>query len=141
MNYPEVAIIVIRDKQENFFVHRRNQDKKRFPGMYGLGAGGRIEEGELPLEGAKRELEEETGLQSSVRFLFDEMYEETELAYRIHVYETTLEQKPLPTDESEWDWSGWMSKAEVTKLSELGSLCPDTAQIFKTYQRQHMQVP
>lgn len=139
MNYPEVAIIVIRDEQENFFVHRRNQQKKRFPGMYGLGAGGRIEENELPLDGARRELAEETGLRSPVSFLFDMIYKEVELTYRIHVHETTIEQKPIPTDESEWDWSGWMSEKEVIGLIEQGSLCLDTAQVFKTYQNQHMQ--
>lgn len=38
-----VAIIIIRDNDGNFFVHRRNKSKKLFPGKYGPGAGGRLE--------------------------------------------------------------------------------------------------
>jgi 8-oxo-dGTP pyrophosphatase MutT (NUDIX family) len=117
MNHPEVAIIIIRDTHGDFFMHRRNKEKERFPSKYGLGAGGRLNEGENPLDGARRELVEEAGLKSMVKFLFSHLYSDAEATYQLHVHETTVERQHIPNDDSEWDWSGWLEEGTVTKLA------------------------
>ena len=38
----KTVIIIVRNKNGNYFVHQRNSDKKTFPNLFGLGAGGHI---------------------------------------------------------------------------------------------------
>lgn len=54
-------LIVNKDKTETFLQKRSNQ-KKLYPNMWDIAVGGHISAGELPLETAKRELQEELGL-------------------------------------------------------------------------------
>jgi len=62
MDLVRAASIIIKDKKDNFFIHQRNSNKKIFPNLFGVGAGGHIEKGETIKEAAERELFEETGL-------------------------------------------------------------------------------
>lgn len=128
-----VAIIIIRDLDGNFFVHRRNKAKKLFPGKYGLGAGGRLEENELPLVTAQRELMEETGLTEKVKPLFDIDYSGDSVTHAVHVNEVTITHRNIPNHDIEWDWSGWMSKKEIDDLIKQNELMPDTVKLYRKY--------
>jgi mutator protein MutT len=130
-----IAVIIIRNSRGDFYVHQRKADKKTFPNLFGLGAGGKIEDGEEPLEGAKRELREETGLKTDVRPLFNFVYRSTETEYPIFVHETITDEE-LEIDDSEWQWSGWMKEFEVDGLLSENKLCPDTAEFYVQYMSQ-----
>ena len=120
-----IVIIVIRDPAGRYFVHRRGAHKSPYPGLYGLGAGGRIEPGEAAEEAAIRELLEETGIRARPRFLFDFDHSNGEVAHQVHVFLCVTEQAPGGYA-IEWDWSGWMGRAEIEQLKTDGKLCPDT---------------
>lgn len=127
-----IAAIIIRNSKGEFFIHQRKSTKKSFPNKYGIGAGGHIEENEQNDQAAKRELKEETDLETPLRFLFQITYTDTKNNYPVFVYET-ITNEPIENDFSEWQWSGWLDKSEVDTLLKSDKLCPDTAQFYRKY--------
>jgi 8-oxo-dGTP pyrophosphatase MutT (NUDIX family) len=129
----KAVIILIRNNKGQYFVHQRNSSKKTFPNLFGLGAGGHIEENESKEEAAKRELFEETGLKNELKHLFHKIYIGIEFTNEIDVFETQTELEKLETDNGEWQWCGWMTKKEIDGLVNQKKLCPDTELVYKSY--------
>ncbi|MBX2866549.1 NUDIX domain-containing protein [Candidatus Kaiserbacteria bacterium] len=127
-----IATIIVRNNAGDFYVHQRRSDKKTFPDYYGLGAGGHIEDGETPEEGAARELQEETGLTGELKQFFHFEYTNGDESYPVYAFEIQTNQEPSVA-ETEWQWCGWMSKDEVDALLEENKLCPDTAIFYRKY--------
>lgn len=127
------VIIIIRNINGDYFVHRRNSNKKNFPNLFGLGAGGHIEENETKEEAAKRELFEETGLETELKYLFHKTYIGNEFTNEMDIFETKTDLEKLETENGEWQWCGWMKKKEVDELLKEDKLCPDTAEVYKIY--------
>ena len=127
-----IATIIIRNKNGDFFVHQRRKEKKTFPSLFGLGAGGHIEENETPEEGAARELFEETGINKNPTFLFNFDYESDVDSYPVYVFIVETEKEPN-FEEREWQWSGWVNKEAVDDLLQADKLCPDTAIFYKIF--------
>lgn len=133
MDTLEIVVVIIKNKQGDFFVHQRAKSKKTFPNLYGLGIGGHIKEDEGRDEAARRELKEEADLETSVNYLFSIKYQPmTGSPYNVYIYET-FAQKEIPTFTEEWQWSGWMNKDELDKLQDNEKLCPDTAKFYQKY--------
>lgn len=136
MDTSEIVVVIIRDKDDRFFVHQRANHKKTFPNLYGLGIGGHIKQGERHKEAAKRELKEEAGLETTMKFLFPIRYQPPSGSpYNIYVYET-FAQENIAVLIKEWQWSGWMNKNEVDGLQAGRKLCPDTAIFYQKYKLQ-----
>jgi len=70
-----VSAIFIRDSQGKFIICKRSPDKKYDPNKYDLAACGSLMVGESYEDGARRELEEETGINCKLTML-DKFYEE-----------------------------------------------------------------
>jgi len=121
-----IAIIVVRNARGDFFVHRRRDDKRVFPGLYGLGAGGRIEPHETPTQGARRELLEETGIDAEPVPVIAFPFTSGAVHYTVHLFEVRHE-GPIPNHDGEWSWSSWESAERVATRLARGELCPDTA--------------
>ncbi len=132
MSKVEIALILIKNSKNEFFVHQRLASKKKFPNKYGVGAGGHVDEGELPQAAAVRELLEETGLKTPVRYLFTEDFDTPEFQQISHAYITETDDL-LQTDETEWQWSGWMKKEEIDRLLTEDKLCIDTGVVWEKY--------
>jgi len=133
MDTSKIAVVIIKNKQGDFFVHQRAKNKKTFPNLYGLGIGGHIRNDESHEEAAKRELKEEAGLKTPINYLFSIKYQPTVgPEYYIYIYETLTGQK-IPTHTEEWQWSGWKSKNELDELQNDKKLCPDTAIFYQKY--------
>lgn len=60
--YHLVAEIIVRHKDGSFLAMQRDFSKKHYGGFWEISAGGAVQRGETALEGAVRELFEETGL-------------------------------------------------------------------------------
>ena len=127
-----IAITIVRRKNGDYFAHQRLGSKRQYPSLFGVGAGGSFEPGELPLAAAARELEEETGLSGTLTPLFNLEYEEPGTFHELFVFELTTEASP-GHDASEWQWSGWLTASELASLAREGKLCPDTAALLQRY--------
>ena len=132
MAKPEVAIIFIRNAAGDFFVHQRLASKQTFPNKFGVGAGGYVDAGETPSFAAQRELFEETGLETPVQQVCRLEFNDEDFQQISYLFVTEYE-GPIQNDKNEWQWSGWMSKAEVDDLLRNDKLCTDTAALYERY--------
>lgn len=132
MDTNNVATIIIRNAQGEYFAHQRSAQKKSFPNMYGLGAGGHIKAGESPAAAAKRELFEETGVVGDPLFLFAIPFEAYGSNYTVNVCEVEVNGEIHP-DKHEWQWSGWLSGEEVDELLAQDKLAGETAVFYQKY--------
>ena len=132
MAKPEVAIIFIRNTKGDFFVHQRLASKETFPNKCGVGAGGFVDVGETPTIAARRELLEETGLETPVQHVCSLEFDDPDFQQISHLFVTESE-GPIRKDEKEWQWSGRMSKAKVDDLHRENKLCTDTAALYERY--------
>ena len=129
---PEVAIIFIRNSSGDLFLHQRLPTKRTFPDKYGIGAGGHVDPGENPTQAAIRELYEETTLQTPLEYICTVDFDESDFKERAHLFVTVYD-GDIQTDASEWQWSGWMTRAQVDDLRDAGKLCTDTAEMYRRY--------
>jgi 8-oxo-dGTP pyrophosphatase MutT (NUDIX family) len=132
----DIVTIIVRDNSGRFYAHQRNSDKKVFPGMYGLGAGGHVRKDEKSTEAAKRELQEETGIETEPTYLFSFPFTSSEGTHNTYVHEVTTD-KPVRPDKYEWQWSGWLDEKAINRLVDEGKLMPDTAIIYRRYLTDH----
>ncbi|MFJ9753241.1 NUDIX domain-containing protein, partial [Streptomyces chartreusis] len=65
-----VGVVVCRDRQGRFLVHRRAEHLSRFPEHYEFGVGGAAGVGESYEQAAARELSEELGVRATARLRF-----------------------------------------------------------------------
>ena len=63
--YHIVCDILIRHRDEDFLLTLRDSRKEMYPGCWEASAGGSALAGETPEEGARREMQEETGLKAA----------------------------------------------------------------------------
>lgn len=129
-------VIVVVQCLEELYMHQRSNNRKTFPGLYGLGTGGKVNDGESPMMAAKRELKEELGIEETVHRLFDFIFIKGH--YRVNVYRTMLEEKEriIPSIK-EFQWSGWMTVPEIDKeLLAKDKLCPDTRIAYERFKRE-----
>ncbi|MCX6806762.1 MAG: NUDIX domain-containing protein [Candidatus Berkelbacteria bacterium] len=130
----EIVVVVIRNSKGQYFIHKRREDKKTYPDLYALGIGGGVEQGESVDMAASRELKEEAGISTPVRFLFSMDMKDIGLGQTVYVFEL-LYDKGIKNCEEEWQWSGWMTEKEVDALADSNQLCPDTAEYYKKYKK------
>ncbi|GAA3439982.1 NUDIX domain-containing protein [Kutzneria kofuensis] len=97
------------------YVHRRSPDKDVFPGLRDCGVGGVVDAGEVPADGAVRELAEELGITGApLRFLYRFTFDEPPVRCHNFVYETTWE-GPIRHQPEEIVSGEWMDLDELAR--------------------------
>lgn len=127
-----IAIVLVTNPRGEYFVHRRAENKPVFPGLWGAGAGGRIEDGEAPLQGAARELAEETGLATPISPIASFPFESGGVHYTVFAYHTESD-APIENHDAEWSESHFASRAQVLAMLAAGEFCPDTAECLRRF--------
>ena len=130
------VVIIVQNSSGQLFVHQRSADKKMFPLLYGLGAGGNVEPEENPVQAAKRELKEELGLDAKAESLFSIDFESDEVKHTVHVFKALHDGEVKPC--KEFRWSGWMNIKQVDQLATDNKLCPDTKVLYEKWRDEYL---
>jgi len=127
-----VGVVVCRDGQGRFLVHRRAEQLSRYPGHYELGVGGAAGVGESYEQAAARELGEEMGVRASVSFRFRFLNRAGLSPHWLGVCDAVLEEVAA-RDPGEVAWYGWLTEAELLRALRGWTFTPDSQEIFDRY--------
>lgn len=135
-----VGVVVCRDGQGRFLVHRRAEQLSRFPGHYELSVGGAAGVGESYEQAAARELREELGARATVSLQFTFLNRGGHSPHWLGVCDAVLPEIVTP-DRGEVAWHGWLTESELRQSLQQWTFSPDSQEIFARYlARQATQV-
>lgn len=110
--------VLVRDALGRIYVHRRTTTKDVYPGLLDFAAGGVLQAGEDPHEGALREVEEELGVVGAALTLIGQDNYTDELStYRAFRYTTTFD-GPIRWQPEEVSWGTWLTVAALRRAIE-----------------------
>ena len=108
-----VSSVLVRNGAGEVYLHRRSEAKDIYPGAYDVWAGGVLSPGESPAEGARRELQEELGVDGvELRELFVGRYEAARGRCITHCYEVIYD-GPITHQPEEVKSGEWVSVDEL----------------------------
>lgn len=107
-----VAVTVCRDERGRILVHRRSEQRSRFPGLYEVVVGGAVDVGESYEQAAARELAEELGIPVLPRLLFTFLNRSGMSPHWLGVHEAVVPDAVVP-DPDEVAWHGWLTEPEL----------------------------
>lgn len=111
--YHLVCDVVVWHLDGTFLLMQRALDKKGWPGMFEVGAGGSALKGETPLQGALRELREETGIAGTdLKQIYHIVKDEFHTIYYGYVCTTDCPKDSVTLQEGETIDYKWISKEE-----------------------------
>jgi len=128
------ASVLCRDAAGRIYVHRRNDDKDVYPGMYDMTAGGVLAADETYLEAARRELAEELGVRGpEPRFVFKHRYRGEDNPSWSALFEVTWD-GPVTPQASEIAWGAFLTLDELADRIDRWPFVPDGLEIFRRWQ-------
>ncbi|MEU2764518.1 NUDIX domain-containing protein [Streptomyces sp. NPDC006906] len=128
-----MAMVICRDAAGRYLVHRRPTTVSRFPGQCSWMVAGAVSVGESYADAARRELGEEMGVDSDVRFLFKFLCDGAMSPYWFAVHEAVIDPADVYPSVDEVAWHGWLSPEELRRDVEAGPYVPDSVDAFHRY--------
>ena len=119
--YHLVCDTVVKHTDGDYLIMQRDLKKAAYPGFYQVGAGGSVLKGESPLEGALRELAEESGIIAIAEDLTQiHLYicDETQSIYYKYLCVTDCPKDSVTLQEGETIDYKWLSKEEFLAFME-----------------------
>lgn len=114
-----VCEVIVRHSDGDFLLMQRDYNKKMYPGLFEATAGGSALKGESALEGAIRELKEETGIESTNLFLISKSVNSlTQGLYYIYLCETDCNKDSIILQEGETINFRWMRQDAFMQFVE-----------------------
>lgn len=126
-----VCVIVHNSKKQILF-QKRSQSKDTFPGFWTLSVTGHVSQNETYLQAAKRELFEELGIKSDLRFVKKTLLNlpsETEFC---SIYKTAIPTDRINHDSDEITATLWVGLSQIAAFTKKNNLTPDALQILRT---------
>jgi 8-oxo-dGTP pyrophosphatase MutT (NUDIX family) len=134
MNLPHrAAYILVFDRNERLFIHKRTQGKDIFPGYYDIAAGGVVQQGESYRQSAERELFEELGIRGvPLTELFDHFYSDDSCRVWGRVFRCRYDGK-MTLQKEEIESGRFMPVADILANADNLRITPDSLQILHRY--------
>lgn len=128
-----MAMVLCRDADGRYLVHRRPENSSRFPGEYSWLVAGAVGVGEPYEDAARRELLEELGVEAAVRPLFKFLCDGELSPYWFSVYETVVEEEDVSPDAAEVAWHGWLTGDELKAAMASWKFVSDSRDAYDRY--------
>lgn len=123
--YHAVAEVLVRRTDGTFLVTRRCDDLPHAPGLWQTGAAGSVCKGETFLQGALRELREETGIEAdTLSPLYRARSEERHALYAGFLCKTDLPRDAVRLQAGETADYRWLTEDELTALAASDAFVP-----------------
>lgn len=127
------VFILVFNSAGQLFVHQRTALKDVFPGYWDVAVGGVVSAGENYDQSARRELNEELGVEGvTLRRLFRLRYEDAGNRILGVVYSCTCDQA-LHLQASEIAQAEWMDIDAVLERTQRDRFCPDGLEALRLY--------
>lgn len=122
--YHLVCEVVVQSPDGDFLLMQRSWEKEVSPGRWEIGAGGSAMKGETPLEGACRELREETGIEAAgaLQELYRTIHRKHHAIYHGYLLVTDWPRDGIVLQERETIAYRWISGAEFLDFYDSGSI-------------------
>ena len=112
--YHLVCEVVVRHVDGDYLLLQRDFRKEAYPGFEEIGAGGSALKGETPLQGALRELREESGIQAGeLREIYRVVNDKSHSIHHGYLCETDAPKDSVVLQEGETISYRWISKKEL----------------------------
>ncbi|CCV64602.1 Hydrolase, NUDIX family [Alteracholeplasma palmae J233] len=123
--YHLVSEIIVYHKDKIILLTQRSFDKKIAPGLYEASSSGSVLKGETPLEAAKRELYEETGIKVTELIpTYKEIHEEFQTIFYGFIAKVDIQKDSIVLQKEETINYIWLSKEELLKLIQTDKYIP-----------------
>ena len=124
--------ILVRHTDGDYLLMKRDGSKPAFPGFFEATAGGAAQKGETPLEAAKRELREETGIISDTLEPIANMPYRKMLNYQ-YLCITDCKKDSVTLQEGETVGYKWVSEQEFIEFINSGKMIPTQRERYDPY--------
>lgn len=132
--YHIVCDILVRHKDGDYLLMQRDYEKETYPGLYEASAGGSVLKGETPIEGAKRELLEETGIQAEELIqLYRTVNRKNDAIHYGYLCITDIPKDQIKLQEKETIQYRWLSKEEFLKFIKTEQFVPVRRERLERY--------
>lgn len=126
--------ILVRHTDGDYLLMHRDPNKSVFGGYLEATAGGGVQKGETPLEGAIRELKEETGISAQTLIPIANMPYHRMLCHQ-YLCITDCKKDSVTLQEGETVGYKWVSEAEFIDFIHSGNMIPTQRERFDGYFR------
>ena len=124
LQHRSVGIAVI-STDGRLLIHRRSLAKDIWPGWWDIAAGGVVAAGETYEAAARRELDEELGIEAEVEFLGQSRYVDDDVAEMCRGYRV-VHDGPFQFSDGEVREVRWVTFAELDAMRTTHSFLPDS---------------
>ncbi len=135
------SYILVFNQTGDLFVQKRTMTKDIYPGYYDVAAGGVVLAGETYEESARRELNEELGIEGvELNPCFDHYFEDTDNKVWGKVFRCQHE-GPFTLQEEEIESGGFMNVMQVLDAADSQLFTPDGIEILRRLYLEDQDVP
>lgn len=132
--YHIVCEIIVCHEDGEYLLMQRDWEKESYPGLYESSAGGSVLKGETPIEGARRELKEETGITAEhMELLYRKLNKKKNAIYYGYFCKTNQEKTSICLQEGETISYLWLKKEEFLKFVDTDAYVPGGRERLKEY--------
>jgi len=110
--YHLVVHVIVRHEDDEYLLMRRDESKLYYPGFWETGAAGAVLKDESPIDGAKRELYEETGIASDELKAIDRQVSHDTI-YMTYLCITDIQKDSVTIQPGETSAYRWVSRDKL----------------------------